>query len=427
MALFVVSANHHDLTISDVERVAQHAQNLSDTLRDTVSITGHAVLSTCNRYELYLDSTREAAEAIREQLNGATTQGGVILREAAEAARHIYAVASGLDSMVVGEREIVSQMRTALSSAREAHTTTPLLEQVLQGALATSRKVALHTDFSAAGRSIVGAALDMANSSGCERAACDDAGRSPCDDVAIPRSNWANIRVLLVGTGAYAGATVAALKDRGATHISVWSKSGRGHQFAADHGVVYTPVLDLMSPAVVILCRGTGSPVITADALREVMPRRSPLTLIDLARSRDVETTARDVEGVRLIDLEVIRHHVPAACQGDIERAQQIIADGLADLDKQLVGRAMDPVIIAIRNHLGTMLERELEKFPAGGDVPAERSTRALQRFAATLAYQHSENARRAAEGGRAEEFHAAAELVFGISLPEPQPVKGSS
>lgn len=426
VALFVVSANHHDFDISQVEEVAQRASNLSDTLKNNVDVRGYAVLSTCNRFEICLDSTPEAADAIADQLVDVTVHSGI------EAARHVYDVASGLDSMVVGEREIVSQVRTSLKTSRREGTTSKLIEQVLQGALSTSRKVAVNTDFSHAGRSIVGAALDMANSSGCRRndgeppdAEVQDAAGTTHEATAgepphMSMSYWANIRVLLVGTGAYAGATVAALKARGANNVRVWSQSGRGEQFAADHDIEFSPTLDLMTPAVVILCRGTGSPVVTAEALGAVMPHRPPLTLIDLARSRDVEVGVKSIPGVRLIDLETIRHHLPAIERGDIENAQRIIDEGLQNLGKQQIGRGMDPLIVGVRNHLAQVLERELEAFPATGTIPAERAIGSLQRFAATLAYQQSENARRAAEAGRAEEFHAAAELVFGTSFPIP-------
>lgn len=421
VALFVISASHHDLSISDIEEVAKIAHELRDTSNNNVDLDnntgldGWVELSTCNRYELYMDSNEQSASDLAERL------GPVSLFEGMTAARHIYEVASGLDSMVVGEREIVAQVRAALKTARTAGTTTATLEHVLQSALRTSRKVAVNTAFTESGSSIVGAALDMARAGTCQRPVAPSGSNVDIHPPQLDLSDWSNIRVLLVGTGAYAGATMAALKARGATHVTVWSKSGRAEAFARKHGIDAAEELNLLAPAVVVLCRGTGSPVITEADLRAVMPHRSPLTLIDLARSRDVDTRARHVPGVRLIDLEAVRYHVPAASRGDIERAQTIIDDALSDLYDHHVGREMDPVIVGMRNHIAAHLEREMEQFPASGLIPAEQATHALQRFAASLAHSQFTAARRAARSGKAADYHAAAQLVYGTNFPQPR------
>lgn len=429
MSLLVLSANHHNLSINDVNSVSESAQDVSDTLAYDVGVNGWVTLSTCNRYELYLDADAEAASRIAAQL------GPVDVMHGDDGVRHIYEVASGLDSMVIGEREIVSQVRTSLKSARTNGHTTQILEQVFQGALHTSRKVAIETDFSRSGRSLVGTALDMALAPACTREggapASSYPGEGPAELAqadpsarpAVPepdRSDWRGVDVLLVGTGAYAGATVKALKDRGADRVRVWSQSQRAQHFAAEHGIGVAPELDLLSPQVIVLCRGTGSPVISAEQLEQAMAKRGPLVLIDLARSRDVEAQAKNIPGVLLIDLETIRYHVPAAAVGDTETAQQIIQDGLLEFGQKQAGRSMDPTIVGVRNLLAGELERELEKLPAGGEISAESASAALRRLSATMAHRYAESARRAAQEGRASEYHAAAELVFGAELPAP-------
>lgn len=412
MSFVVLSANHHDLDISDVEDLARRGDRVKKEIVASPGVQGAVVLSTCNRYEVYLEAEEAAArEAARLLGKDLSIYSGI------DAARHLYEVASGLDSMVVGEREIVGQVRQALTNARTEGTTSPLLEQTIQGALRTSREIAVKTDISRAGRSIVSVALDMAGAVACER------GQYEWEDIdgpALPLTDWEGINVLLVGTGAYAGATVAALKDRGADRVRVWSLSGRGQQFATDHGIEFRENLDLAWPDVIVLCRGTGTPVLTATMIREAKKTRGPLTLIDLARSRDVETDVARIDDVTLIDLETIRRHVPAAEAGDLDSARKIVDEGLAKLDSDLLGRTVDPLVVAVRDMIAVELEKELRKLPAAGEIPAEVAIRALQRFASAVAYHPSKAAHEAAKAGRADEYHEAAELVFGIDLPKP-------
>ena len=131
-------------------------------------------------------------------------------------AGHLFAVASGLESVVVGEGEIAGQVRRSLERARAEGTTTPELERLFQRASQTSRRVKNETGIGGEGRSLVRLALDLAESR---------------------ITDWAATRVLLVGTGRFAGASLAALRDRGVADVRVYSPSGRGTRFAANHGI----------------------------------------------------------------------------------------------------------------------------------------------------------------------------------------------
>lgn len=413
----VLSANHHD-DLDDVERLASRIDRVRRDITATAGVQGAVVLSTCNRFEVYLDAEEASIEPVRRIVLGSDEHVALNTFMGLDAARHVYEVATGLDSMVVGEREIVGQVRGALTTARREGTTSPLLEQTLQGALRTSRAVAVQTDISHAGRSIVAVALDLAGNAACERTlySWDETGGPT-----VPATDWSGIRVLLVGTGAYAGASVAALAERGADNVRVWSKSGRGEQFAADHGIDFSPHLDLAWPDVIVLCRGTGSPVLTEEMVAEAMAGRGPLTLIDLALSRDVEKSAGDMDNVTLIDLDIVRRHVPAAARGDVERAHAIIAEGLTKLDAELLGRTMDPLVVSIRNMFAMALEKELHRLPAAGEIPAEDAVRALQRLTASIAYHPTAAAQRAAKNGRGKEYHEAAQVFLGLELPQPK------
>ena len=315
------------------------------------------------RYQVYLEADETAARDVAELLG---IDHSISVFSGLDAARHLYEVAPVLTPWSLANAR--SSARYARRLPQPARKAPPPLEQTIQGALRTSREVAVKTDFSRTGRSIVAVALDMAGAVACER------GQYEWEETGgptVPATDWAGIKVLLVGTGAYAGATVAALRERRADNVRVWSQSGRAKQFAADHGIDYSPSLDLDWPDVIVLCRGTGSPVLTADMVRDAKRTRGPLTLVDLARSKDVESEVTQIEDVTLIDLETVRKHVPAAASGDVENAQNIIAEGLAKLDSDLLGRTMDPLVVAVRNAFAAELEKELRQLPASGDIPA--------------------------------------------------------
>src|SRR5690606_21957402 len=215
--------------------------------------------------------------------------------------RHLFAVASGLDSMVVGEREVAGQVRRALRAARADGTTSSALERLFQAASGTARAVGSRTGLAGRGRSVVGVALDLAG--------------------AELEPGLAHSRALLVGTGSYAGAAVSALRSRGVTSIAVYSPSGRAEGFAAARGLTPSPgdglVRAMAEAEVVVCCSGTRGPAIDAAMVREARHetapsgRARPLVLVDLALRHDVAPDVADVPGVRLIDLAVVQQHAP--------------------------------------------------------------------------------------------------------------------
>lgn len=405
MSLNVLTANHRAFDTSELEVIAQRANDIAPTLANCEAIAGYVLLSTCNRVEFYLDCDTAPVHTVAADLSAPASHPIKVLSGSA-AARHLYEVAAGLDSMVVGEREIVGQLRQALDTARSHGTTTKLLESLWRGALHMARRISTHTDISSTGRSIVDAALDMA--------------MQPTTDGAPIITDWENTAVLLVGTGAYAGATVAALHSRGAANIAVYSASGRAQPFAQRHGILPAHTLDLTQIDIAILCRGTGSPILTEATLRGVTDSHHPLILIDLARSHDVDVHAHSIHGVRLINLDSIRFQVPPLATDTMTQVQAIVEESLAELDIERRERAMDPVIAGINSYLSQLLDAERNKFSENTSEDSADALRALEHFASVLTYRCARAARSAAVSERAEEFHQAAQLVFGIDLPAP-------
>src|SRR5690606_26291843 len=310
------------------------------------------------------DAVRHATQHVAELVahssgvTGETAARSFTVRTGQEVTEHLFAVASGLDAMVVGEREIAGQVKRALAEAREQETTSKTLELLFQTASRTSKRVGTQTELGAAGRSVVALALDLA-----ERE--------------VPP--WDSTRAVLIGTGSYAGASVAALRARGCTDIRVFSRSGRAATFAASHDVqpVDSLVEALADADLVVSCSGArgraaatgtgdgtdlavvegdvGSPAtlphLRTDAAPEASlghvldaaglvrareraadragdePEPRPLVILDLALHRDVHPGVADVEGVLLYDLATLKAHAPAVAHDVVAQAQAIVDD----------------------------------------------------------------------------------------------------
>ena len=294
------------------------------------------------------------------------------VRTGPEVTEHLFAVASGLDAMVVGEREIAGQVKRSLAVAREQETTSKTLELLFQTASRTSKRVGTDTELGAAGRSVVALALDLA-------------------DRELPP--WDGTRAVLIGTGSYAGASVAALRARGCDDIRVYSQSGRAEAFAESHGVqpVDSLVEALADADLVVSCSGARGRALAGQAepvlvepgeteprgltsedgpeasLGHVLdaaglvrareraadqagdePEPGPLVILDLALHRDVDPSVADVEGVLLFDLATLKAHAPAVAHDVVAQAQGIVDAAARRFEETRLGREADAAVVAL-------------------------------------------------------------------------------
>ena len=406
VGLHLYSVHFAEHGLDTVARASAATSGLGGRVLDACpQARGVLTLSTCNRVEVYVDA-RPGAEAapiagrVSDELGCAP-----VAKFASEAIWHLFEVAAGLDSMVVGEREIAGQLRRSLAAAHRERTSSFVLTESAERALRTSRRVATATDVSAHGRSVVAVGLDLL------------------------RRDWTRTRALLVGTGAYAGAVVAALRARGCPSITVHSGSGRADQFAQTHRLdaASGSVADALAEAdVVVTCRGRGV-VFDADSVAEVMARRpgDELVALDLSVQPDVDAAVGALPGVLLVDLAVIQRHVPEASAAQVARAHQLVAEGVSDLLVTLRGRQMDPTVVALRETVTAHVDDEIARLPAGRPISAEEAAHALRRLAARLVHVPSVRARKAAEEGRGASYLAALSEVYGINAelyPEEAP-----
>jgi len=396
--LLCVSASHQSAPFEVLERLSGHTTPIAPEIAAHADVSGAVVVSTCNRFEAYVDAATPAAAiaAAREAITRAT---GVTadelehvhdVRQGAKVAEHLFAVASGLESVVVGEGEIGGQVRRALDEARAQKTTTSELERLFQRATETQKSVKNSTALGRAGRSLVRLALELADSR---------------------IIDWSALDVLLVGTGAYAAATLAALRERGAEAVSVHSPTGR-QQFATKHGLRFVPASDFTRAAasadLVITCTSREQPVLSAETLAEGGFEGSSL-VIDLGLPRNVDPDVANVAGVTLLDLETIRVHAPLEELQATDAAREIVRDAAAKFAGEGRELSAQPAVVALRKHVFGVLERELQR--GGSDEVAD----ALRHFTGMLLHTPTMLAKDAAANGNAEEVFAAVETLFGI------------
>ncbi|MDO5049110.1 MAG: glutamyl-tRNA reductase [Actinomycetaceae bacterium] len=465
MGLKLFSVNHRDHNLRAVEQLTPRIHDdLERDLRAAHGVRGSVVLSTCNRIEILLDVDEDASadRAIEGLFDGLASPADVTPGEIApgeiapgeadssasepdgvrlssdaappaasevgahaglggasqlalvnprefndiEAVRHLSYLASGLESMVVGEREITGQLRHAQHRARRRDTLSPAISEALDAAFKTARKVERETGLSGMGRSVAAVALDHA---------------------AQFVGDYADANVTLFGTGSYAGATVTQLKERGCRNIAVHSASGRAEAFARGRGLRVVKTEDLAEVLaqtdMIVSARGTGSPTVTTKHVKAGVDAREPgrpLVVLDLAIVRDVEPEVANIPGVTLIDLDTIRSLVPKLEPAKTARARQIVGSEVDAFEKRTAARALDPVIIQMRTHLNNYIDQEMAHLPQR-ELGREDVERALHRLANKLLHHptiaaHAEGAR-----GNADEFKAALELVTGMTFNEEQ------
>ncbi len=395
--LLCLTANHRNASFDLLEKLSFSAQGAAAGLVErTETVRGAVVLATCNRFEAYLDvddSGADSAEAVIDVMSRASDVPSAQLRSAVtvltgdEVVTHLFAVSSGLESVVVGEDEISGQVGRALQFARTDGTTSGDLEQLFQRATQTSRGVKTRTSVGAAGRSLVRLALELASSR-------------------IP--DWGIARVLVVGTGQYAATTVAALRNRGASMLSVYSPSGRGDAFGAKYGLRVERDLPgaMLDADVIITC--TSATVIGTSSIIGTERR----LIIDLGMPRNVDPAIVSLGGIELLDLDIISRHAPLAELTATADALELVADAAA---RYTAEREIEPAIVALRTHVLGLLDAEIERARKRGEHSPETEA-ALRHLASVLLHTPSERARAAAVEGRGQEFIDGLLAVYGVS-----------
>ncbi|MCM3614148.1 glutamyl-tRNA reductase [Microbacterium enclense] len=428
--LLCVSASHKTASFELLERLSVPSTPVAPLIAaHDECVQGAVVVATCNRFEAYVDMDEpvtaavalgiEATLAAIEAATGVPAselEGGYTVLGGSEVAEHLFSVASGLESVVVGEGEIAGQVRRALTESRKLGTTSAELERLFQRASEAQRGVKNSTAIGRAGRSLVRLGLELADSR---------------------IADWSTQRVLLVGTGAYAAATVAALRDQGAEDISVHSPSGRAAKFALKHGLRAVSAETFPSAVahadLVITCttaehyvlsaatfaagRGAYETAVTSGACP--VDHTARRLVIDLGLPRNVDPDVATVAGVDLLDLETIRLHAPLEELQATDAARDLVRDAARRFTSVGERKNITPAVVALRAHVFGVLDAEVARVRARGDEGGQ-TEQALRHLVGVLLHTPTTRAHELAEAGRADEYIDALSALFGIEVTDP-------
>ncbi|TET17810.1 MAG: glutamyl-tRNA reductase [Dehalococcoidia bacterium] len=372
--IILVGLNHKTAPVPIRERVAFSPGHLGEALEALSDRIPHGIiLSTCNRTEVYATSNGHPSfDGVFEFLGA---HSGIPVKELSpylytldegDAVRHLFRVAAGLESMIVGEYEVLGQVRQALEEAKAGGLIASPLLELFQQAVGVGRRVREETDISRNAASVSSAA------------------------VALAKSHFGNLKrcqVLLVGAGE-AGALVAkALVKIGTCQVTVTNRSyTKAAALASEVGGTAVPLHQLGEALgradILISCSGAPHYIIEPEAIRQAVGARSsqPILLIDIAVPRDIDPAVRDVEGVILHDIDDLSSVVKAnreLREREADKAAAIIEDEVSRFIDWRNSRDMAPMIKALVGKAEeirtTQLARTLEEIPGLSAEDRER------------------------------------------------------
>ena len=353
MSVLVVGLSHRTTPVPVLERAAVPVDELRKTLDElhrAETISEALLLSTCNRVEVYADAARfhpavaeiTAVLARHAGLQVSDLSDHLYVHFAEAAAEHMFTVASGLDSMVVGESQILGQLRAAYALGTETGSVGSVLHDLTQTALRVGKRVHTDTGIDRAGASIVSVSLDRA-----EAVLGSLAGR----------------RAVVVGAGSMGALAGATLRRRGLPDIVVANRSAeRAERLASSVGGRAVALADLAGEIAQadLLVSSTGATglVVEVDAIGPRADR--PLVVLDLALPRDVDPAVAAEPGVTYVDLEALRSGGAMVSDAEVQAALAIVGDELHGYLTQQQQLAVAPTVTALRARANQVIDAEL-------------------------------------------------------------------
>jgi glutamyl-tRNA reductase len=432
MSLVVVGLSHASAPVATLERAVVSGDEQVKLLHDahtTPGITGALVLSTCNRVEVYADtdSFHGGVAAISELLarhSGLPLDqltGAAYVHYQDRAAQHLLAVACGLESVVVGESQILGQVREAVRLARQHETLNRELSDLSRLALRAGKRAHTETGIDAAGQNLVTFGLDLA-------AAAVRGGSAA--------GSLSGLTVLVIGAGAMSSLAVAIATRLGAGSVLVANRTlSHAERLARKYGGQAIGLSDLSSGIatadLVVTCTGAAGHVITAAAVRQALSLGGPeagrpLVFLDLALPRDVEAAVAKIPGVQVIDMNVIASRretelsaVALASDDDIVAVRRIVAEELRSFRRADQAASVAPTVVALRAQAATVVAAELARLDRRlGDLdPGIRQeiTRSMNRIADKLLHGPTVRVKELAGSPGADSYEAALQVLFGL------------
>jgi glutamyl-tRNA reductase len=412
--LLSVGASYRTADVSTLERLTIAEEAVPALLQKLVSqpyIGEAVVLSTCNRVEIYAavsgfhgglgDVCNVLAEA--SGIPAAELAGHLYVHYDEAAVLHSFQVSSGLDSMVVGEAQILGQLRDAYHAASEADTAGRLLHELMQQALRVGKRAHAETGIDKAGQSVVTAALEVA---------------------AAHLGELEGRTALVIGAGAMGALSVATLTRAGVGPVRISNRSaGRADRLAEAYGAVAVPYAELDAALreadLVITATAATEPVLT----RARLAAAGPLVVLDLAVPRDVAPDAARLPGLTVIDIDSLatsRRALPAAAE--TAAVEQIVASEVEHFLGWLRGADIAPTVAALRTRAEDVVTAELRKlYGKRSEFTDEQRadvSRTLHRVVQQLLHSPTVRVRQLAAEPGGDQYAALLRELFDLDIP---------
>ena len=425
MTLLVVGLSHRSTPVEVLERVAVSLVDADDVLRELLGgehVAEAMLLSTCNRIELYAEVATfhgglADISAVLERRSGIALDdlsGHLHVHCAQAAVEHLFSVAAGLDSMVLGEPQILGQLRTAYAAADQAGALGRVLREVVQQALRVGKRVRTETGIAAAGPSVVSEALTAAA-------------------VALGGPDLTGRRALLVGAGSMGSLAAAHLRRAGVSQIVVANRTEAGAQrLAARCAADGTPAravglgdltAELPTADVVVCCTGASDAVLRADQLAGA---RGPLVVCDLGLPRNVEPGVDDVPGVTLVDLGAVARRAAEQGTGSVavEYARRLVAEEVRDHLAARRTAEVAPAVAALRRRAAEVVDAELlrldGRLPGLEAAVREELAHTVHRVVGKLLHSPTVRVKQLAEAGAGTAYAEALRELFALDPQTP-------
>ncbi|GAB3558049.1 glutamyl-tRNA reductase [Spelaeicoccus albus] len=424
MTALIVGLSHHSAPIGVLESAAlgaTRAEELAGGMLAGEYVDGALVVSTCNRLELIADVTSfhggladlggALVDALAMDWTSLTDHLYVHYDEAA--VRHVFSVACGLDSMALGEAQILGQLRTTLARATSAGHVSSNLSRLMQTALRVGKRAHAETDL-------------------------DQVARSMLDDALEPAPNWigdlSGAHALVLGAGAMSGLVTAELARSGVKSITVANRTlARAERLAAGVGGRAVPmtgeILDAELPHadLVVACTGARTTVISADRVaRADRPDRQ--FFVDLALPRDIDEAVGELPGVQVVGLrqlsELIDRGADSPASAALIRADEIVAEEVERFLSAKRSKAALPTVIALRKRAQRVLDAEMERLNSrlsGVDEHVLTEVRtSLNRMADKLMHTPTVRVKQLASQPGGSGYADALRALFDLKLDQP-------
>lgn len=416
MAFIALGINHKTASVAVRERVAFSPEQLAEALRQLCHVVGSreaAILSTCNRSELYLEMECAQPRAVLDwlaQFHGVPTEdlhACAYVHEDAAAIRHMMRVACGLDSLVLGEPQILGQIKTAYAVAREAGTLGPLLGRLFQATFSTAKTVRTDTAIGENPVSVAFAAVSLAKQI---------------------FTDLSHSQALLVGAGETITLVARHLYEQGVKKIIVANRTLDRATLLADEfsgeAIVLADIPDaLVRSDIVISSTASQLPILGKGAVERALKLRKhkPIFMVDIAVPRDIEPQVGELDDVYLYSVddlhEVVTENLKSR-QGAAKAAEELVVQGASDFMQRLRELEAVDVLRAYRQQGERLRDEELaraQRALANGASPEEALAALARGLTNKLLHAPSVQLKRLSADGRCEALAVAQEL-FGLT-----------